>query len=107
MKNLFHIVRTFLATFSLLDKKKNPAIVILQGIEDSSQELLETEVKESIDTDSSFSLFQKSTEKNAVGITHSYPMSSEVTDCKQNLMVLQTFCSQIAKTPQATLSLPY
>ena len=62
--------------------KKHPAAVILQGVEHSSQELLETEVKESVDTDNSFNSFQKVIEKSAIGIIYSYPMSSEVTDFK-------------------------
>ncbi|XP_062940928.1 testis-expressed protein 13B [Cynocephalus volans] len=78
-----------------------------QGIEHSGQELLETEVKESIDIDTSFSFFQKVIEKNAVGIIQSYPMSPKVTDCKQNLTVVPSLHSQRAKAPQATLSLPY
>lgn len=58
MKTLFHPVGRFLAMFSPI--KKHPAAVILQGVEHRSQEFLETEVKESVNTDNSFNFFSKS-----------------------------------------------
>lgn len=69
MKTLFRTVGRFLAMFSPI--KKHPAAAILQGVEHSSQEFLETEVKESVDTDNSFNFFQKVIEKSAIGIIYS------------------------------------
>lgn len=93
MKTLFHIVGIYLATFSPLDQKTS------SYCHSSSHR---TAVKESVDIDTSFSLFFPKSDWEKVPSTSSpyllRLLTSNRTCC---------FCSQRAKTPQATLSLPH